>query len=178
MIAKQIVQTTGQIEKMTQFIGQLAAVSLKISACSSLNELSDAMDNASKAMNLVSSKFDNNKLGNMLKNMQKADMKMDMATEMMDDIMEDLNADVDDPEKTDELYNQVLQEAGLSKEELPGVKNESAPEKVQNKPMVLMEGAGPVGGSGGAGGMGGGDAPAGGSGGDDLDALLNSLNQK
>lgn len=169
MIAKQIVQTSGQIEKMTQFIGQLAAISLKISSCASMNELMSAMDGAATAMNLVSSKMDGGKLANMLKNMQKSDMKMEMAQEMMDDIMEDLNEDLGDQEKEDELYQQVLQEAGVSLEAMPGTGPEKVnTEKTQEK-AVVMEGEGGAGGAGNQGGEGGGD---------NLDDLLNSLQSK
>ena len=53
MLAKDIVRATNQIKKLEQFIGQLNAVSMRISSCSTLNELGDAMNNAAKAITLV-----------------------------------------------------------------------------------------------------------------------------
>ena len=46
MMARDIVRMTTQMNKLTEFIGQLSAISLRISSVNSLNELSDAMDQA------------------------------------------------------------------------------------------------------------------------------------
>ena len=58
MLARDIVRSTNQIKKLDQFVGQLTAVSMRISSCSTLNELGDAMTNAANAMTLVSNKLD------------------------------------------------------------------------------------------------------------------------
>ena len=39
MLAKDIVRSTNQIKKLEQFVGQLSSISMRISSCSSLNEL-------------------------------------------------------------------------------------------------------------------------------------------
>ena len=67
MLAKDIVRSTNQIKKLEQFVGQLQAVSMRISSCSTLNELGDAMNNAAKAMTLVSNKLDTQNLKQMAK---------------------------------------------------------------------------------------------------------------
>ena len=56
MMARDIVRLTNQINKMSEFVGQLTAVSMRISSISSLNELSNAMEEAGKAITIVSSK--------------------------------------------------------------------------------------------------------------------------
>ncbi len=56
MLAKDIVRASNQIKKLEQFVGQLSAVSMRISPCQSLNELGEAMNSAAQAMTLVSNK--------------------------------------------------------------------------------------------------------------------------
>ena len=83
MVARDIVRIRTQSEKMTQFIGQLKSLSLRIWCLSSLNELSSAMEEASKAMITVSNKIDTKKLNDMAKIMSKEDAKLDMKSEMV-----------------------------------------------------------------------------------------------
>ena len=83
MVARDIVRIRTQSEKMTQFIGQLKSLSLRIGCLSSLNELSSAMEEASKAMITVSNKIDTKKLKDMAKIMSKEDAKLDMKSEMV-----------------------------------------------------------------------------------------------
>ena len=83
MLAKDIVRIRTQGEKMTQFIGQLKGLSLRIGSLSSLNELSNAMEDASKAMLSVSNKIDSKKLTERAKIMSKEDAKLDMKSEMV-----------------------------------------------------------------------------------------------
>ena len=113
MIAKDIVRMTNQINKMTEFIGQLTAVSMRISSMSSLNEVANAMESAGKAITVVSSKLDSGKLQQMMKTMAKEDAKMDMKQEMMQDVLDSIGEGMDDPEQQEELYKQVLSDVGL-----------------------------------------------------------------
>ena len=168
MLAKDIVRATNQMKKLEQFVGQLTAVSMRISSCSTLNELGDAMNNAAKAMTLVSNKLDTKKLQAMAKVLAKEDMKLEMKSDMMSDVLDSLGESMDDEEEQEELYNQVLAEAGVKIEgEMVGAGKESLQsEKVA--PQKQLAGVGAVGGGGA-----GGDA-----GEDDLDAMLRSLNQK
>jgi hypothetical protein len=97
---------------MNEFCGHLKAVSLKLSSVSTLNEMSDAMANATKAMCLVSNKLDATKLANMHKDMAMADGKLEMKQEMMNSVLEDLG-EVDDINESDKLYQDVLKEVGI-----------------------------------------------------------------
>ena len=171
MLAKDIVRSTNQIKKLEQFVGQLSAVSMRISSCSSLNELGDAMNNAAKAMTLVSNKLDTKKLQQMAKVLAKEDMKLDMKSDMMSDVLDSIGESMDNEEEQEELYNQVLAEAGVKIEgEMVGAGKEALTSNAVNTgPQKQLEGVGAVGGGAGAGG----DA-----GEDDLDAMLKSLNQK
>ena len=168
MLAKDIVRATNQVKKLEQFVGQLSAVSMRISACSSLNELGDAMNNAAKALTLVSNKLDTQKLQQMAKVLAKEDMKLDMKSEMMSDVLDSIGESMDNEEEQEELYNQVLAEAGVKIEgEMVGAGKESlSTNAVNTGPQKQLAGVGAVGGGG---------ADAGGD--DDLDAMLKSLNQ-
>ena len=170
MLARDIVRATNQVKKLEQFVGQLSAVSMRISACSSLNELGDAMNNAAKAMTLVSNKLDTQKLQQMAKVLAKEDMKLDMKSDMMSDVLDSIGEGMDNEEEQEELYNQVLAEAGVKIEgEMVGAGKESLKaDTVNTGPQKQLAGVGAVGG-GGAGGD---------TGEDDLDAMLKSLNQK
>ena len=167
MLAKDIVRASNQIKKLEQFVGQLSAVSMRISSCQSLNELGDAMNSAAHAMTLVSNKLDTKKLQAMAKTLAKEDMKLDMKSEMMSDILDEVGEGMDNEEEQDELYNQVLAEAGVAVEgDMVGVGKDSlGANKVG--PEKKLAGVGAVGGGDG------GDAGL-----DDLDAMLKSLNQK
>ena len=113
MMARDIVRMTNQINKMTEFIGQLTAVSMRVSSISSLNELSNAVEEAGKAITIVSSKLDSGKLANMAKTMAKEDAKLDMKQDMLQDVLDSIGEGMDDPEQQEELYKQVLSEVGL-----------------------------------------------------------------
>ena len=130
MMARDIVRMTTQMNKLTEFIGQLSAISLRISSVNSLNELSDAMEQAGKAMTLVSSKLDTAKLAQIGKTMAKEDAKLDMKQDMMQDILDDLGGEMDDPEEQEKLYKDVLCHVGLEVDNvLPGAKNIEAEKK-------------------------------------------------
>ena len=113
MLARDIVRMHGQIEKMSEFCGQLKAVGLRISSISTLNELSNAMEEAGKAITAVSGKLDATKLADLAKNLSKEDAKLDMKQDMMQDILEGIGEGMDDPAEQERIYKQVLEEVGI-----------------------------------------------------------------
>ena len=134
MMARDIVRSKSQQAKLEQFIGQLSAVSLRIGSCATLNELGDAMANCANAMTLVSSKLDAKKLAHMAKEIAKQDMQLDMKADMMSDILESID-DVNEEEE-EEVYNQVLMEAGVNLADqlnVDGEKNVQVNNNVENK---------------------------------------------
>ena len=178
MLAKDIVRATNQIKKIEQFVGQLTAVSMRISSCSTLNDLGEAMANASKAMTLVSNKLDPKKVQQMAKDMAKADFKLETSQEMMDEILGDI-AETGDEEMEEEIYNQVLQEAGVANAELFNKPETAGLESVNTGPQKQLVDMG-TGNSGSGKGTGSGSGPGDGNAGgmdDDLDAMLKSLGQ-
>ena len=66
------------------------------------------MDQTGKAMTLVSSKLDTQKLNAMAKTMIKEDSKLEMKQEMMQDVLDSIGENMDDPEKQEVLYKQSI----------------------------------------------------------------------
>ena len=112
-MAKDVVRTRNQVSKMNEFCGQLKAVTLRLSTVSTLNEMSDAMDNAAKAMCLVSTKLDPQKLNQLAKQMMMSEGKLEMNQEMMSAVLEDIGENMDDPIQQDKIYEDVLKEVGI-----------------------------------------------------------------
>jgi hypothetical protein len=132
-LAKDIVRMKNQIEKMTQFCGQLKAVEIRVGSLSSLNELSIAMEEAGKAIMTVSSKLDAGKMQQLSKQLCMEDAKLDMKSEMMGEILDGMGESMDSEEQTDDIYNQVLQECGIKvAESLPDTGKKSVA-KVEEK---------------------------------------------
>ena len=156
MLAKDIVRSKNQQAKLEQFIGQLNAVSLRIGSCASLNELGDAMNNCAKAMTLVSSKLDTKKLAQIGKTLAKQDMMLEMKSDMMSEVLDSLDDETE--EEGEELYNQVLMEAGVKMQDEMnvGIGGEKNKEEEKNKAMADNVQSGV----------------------DDLDQMLKDLNQK
>lgn len=102
--------------KMTEFCGQLKALSLRISGISTLNELTNAMEQASSAITKVSSKLDAGKLAELSKNLAKEDAKLDVKQEMLSDVLDGIGESMDDPVEQERLYQQVLKDVGIQVE--------------------------------------------------------------
>jgi hypothetical protein len=117
MLARDVVRAKTQCDKMTEFIGELKAVTLRISSVSTLNELATAMEQAGKAISLVSGNLDTKKLAEISKNLMKEDEKLNMKQDMMQDLLEGLGENMDDPVEEEKIYQQVLKEVGLEVEE-------------------------------------------------------------
>ena len=159
MLAKDIIRVRNQIKQLGQFIGQLNAVSMRISSCYTLNALGDAMNNAAKAMTLVSNKLDTQKLLSIAKILSKEEMKIEMKQEMISEVMDSIGESMDNDEEQEELYNQFLAEAGVKIEgEMVGPNKELIKENEINnesKKEIVRDNNGI---------------------GDDLDIMLKSLN--
>ena len=112
------------------------------------------MSNCAKAMTLVSSKLDAKKIAQMGKMMAKQDMMLEMKSEMMSEVLDSL--DEGNEEEEDELYNQVLMEAGVNMQNEMDVGIGGEKFKEHAKPMTENVQSGV----------------------DDLDQMLNDLNKK
>lgn len=111
---------------MNEFCGQLKAVAMRLMGVSTLNDMYDAMANATNAMCMVSNKLDVTKLSQMSREMAMADEKLEMKQEMLSSVLEDIGNDMDDPMESEKIYQDVLKEVGLDvKDSLPDVNKPS-----------------------------------------------------
>lgn len=134
MLAKDIVRMKNQIEKMTQFCGQLKAVEIRVGSLSSLNELTIAMEEAGKAIMSVSNKLDAGKMQQLSKQLCMEDAKLDMKSEMMSEILDGMGESLDSEEQSEEIFNQVLQEVGIKVgESLPDTGKKKVEQPVKNE---------------------------------------------
>ena len=112
----------------------------------------------------------------MAKILAKEDFKLDMISDMMGEAMDSVGESMGNEEEEEELYNQVLAEAGVKIEgDMVGPQKDPLASQVNTGPQKQLAQVGAEGS--GQGNQGGGGAPAEG-GDDDLDAMLRSLNQK
>jgi hypothetical protein len=125
---------------MNAFCGNLRVVSLKLSSVSTLNEMSDAMENATKAMCLVSSKLDGSKLANLGRQMAMEDGKLEMKQEMISSILDDMGDNMDNPIEEEKIYQDLLKEVGLEvKNSMPEVSNKNVKENVKEVEKDSLE---------------------------------------
>ena len=101
---------------MNEFCGSLKALSLRISGISTLNEMSNAMEEASAAISKVSSNLDAGKLAKLSKEMAKEDSKLEMKQELLSEVLDGIGENMDDPVEQEKLYQQVLQDCGVQLE--------------------------------------------------------------
>jgi hypothetical protein len=90
---------------------------MKIGSISTVNELTSAMEEASKAIGLVSDKLDSEHVKELMKNLIKEDARLDMKQEMIGEAFDEIGENMTDEVEEDRLYKQILMEAGMKVEE-------------------------------------------------------------
>ena len=144
-LAKQVTQINSQLQKLQQFSGKMTAVNYKVGNAASLGHVANAMQAAGNAMQLTNQHLDPNRMKELSKNMQKQNMKLDMNSDMMDNAF-DFDDDIENDEEANDIYNQVMKEAGYNTEKvMPGAnKNNLGPKQMnpQQKVMVGNQGQG------------------------------------
>ena len=113
MLAKDIVRLTHKINKIEQFIGQLTAISMRISFYSSLNVIDEAMNNTIKALTTVNNILNTQKFNNVGKELAKENMKFDLNSEMFEDILDGVGDSTGNEEEEKNLLEEILNEAGI-----------------------------------------------------------------
>jgi len=135
-LAKQVTQINSQLQKLQQFTGKMNAVNFKVGNAAAMTHVANAMESAGNAMQKTNQKLDAQKMKNLGMNLQKQNMKLDMQSDMMDnafDFMDDLEND----EEANDIYNQVMQEAGYNAEKsMPGANKYNLGQKEMNKNYV------------------------------------------
>ena len=135
-LAKQVTQINSQLQKLQQFTGKMNAVNFKVGNAAAMTHVANAMESAGNAMQKTNQKLDAQKMKNLGMNFQKQNMKLDMQSDMMDnafDFMDDLEND----EEANDIYNQVMQEAGYNAEKsMTGANKYNLGQKEMNKNYV------------------------------------------
>ena len=141
-LAKEVTQINSQLSKLQQFTGKMTAINYKVGSAASYEHVSNAMQAAGNAMQMTNQRLDANKIKDLSKNMQKQNMKLEMNSDMMDDAL-DFMDDIENDEEANDIYNQVMAEAGYNtQKEMPNAnkaninKNYNYNNKVNNAPYV------------------------------------------
>ena len=116
-LVKQVGQINSQLDKMRQFTGKMTAINYKVGNAATMNTMANAMSAAGTAMQVTNKNLDTQKIKNIGINMQKQNMKLDMKSDMMEDAL-DFGDDLENDEEANDIYNQVLQEAGYNAEKV------------------------------------------------------------
>ena len=133
-LAKQVTQINSQLAKLQQFTGKMTAINYKVGNAATLNHVSNAMQAAGNAMQMTNQHLDANKIKDLSKNMQKQNMKLDMNSDMMDNALDFMDDDLENDEEANDIYNQVMREAGYNtQKEMPGANRQNIAQKQMNK---------------------------------------------
>ena len=112
-LAKQVTQINSQLEKLQQFSGKMTAVNYKVGNAASMGHVANAMGAAGQAMQVTNQNLDAQRIKDLGINMQKQNMKLDMKSDMMENAL-DFGDDLENDEEANDIYNQVMQEAGYN----------------------------------------------------------------
>ena len=112
-LVKQVGQINGQLDKLKQFTGKMTAMNYKVGNAATMNTMANAMGAAGNALQVTNQNLDTKKIKDLGINMQKQNMKLDMKSDMMEDAL-DFGDDLENDEEANDIYNQVLQEAGYN----------------------------------------------------------------
>ena len=149
-LAKQVTQINSQLAKLQQFSGKMTAINYKVGNAASLEHVSNAMQAAGNAMQMTNQRLDANKIKDLSKNMQKQNMKLEMNSDMMDNALDFMDDDIENDEEANDIYNQVMREAGYNAQKvMPGANRTNINSeknnynKVNNSPYVNAFGSNP-----------------------------------
>ena len=118
--------------------GQMAAMKNKVTVANTQNKVAEAMNAAGNAMKIANSAMDQKKYSEAMKNMMKQDQYLQMKQDMMEEGLEMFTDNMYDKEEADDIYKQVLEEAGVNTANMftSAVKNEYQFEQ----PKKVLEG--------------------------------------
>jgi len=111
-LAQKINMKNNQINNFDKISGQMKGMSAKVQQVNTYNKMGDAMESCSNALNLANQNLNLDKIKNNSKNMMIQNEKLNTKSDMIYDALDNVCCD-DDEEETNEIYNNVLKEAGL-----------------------------------------------------------------
>ncbi|ODV59446.1 uncharacterized protein ASCRUDRAFT_77193 [Ascoidea rubescens DSM 1968] len=113
--AKDLVRTKNYIQKFNNMRTQLQAISLRIQAVRSSDQMANSMKDAARLLNGMNRSMNMPQLTRIVMEFEKQNDIMDQRQEMMDDAIDNAMGDdiEEDEEEVDEIVNQVLDEIGV-----------------------------------------------------------------
>ncbi|CDR42450.1 CYFA0S09e03840g1_1 [Cyberlindnera fabianii] len=112
--AKDLVRTRRYVEKFNTMKTQLQAISLRIQAVRSSDQMALSMRDATKLLGQMNRSMNLPQLQKIAMDFERENDMMDQRQEMMDDAVDDAIGDeVEDDEEADEIVNKVLDEIGV-----------------------------------------------------------------
>lgn len=112
--AKDLIRTKKSIEKFNSMKVQLQAISLRIQAVRSSDQMSTSMRDATRLLGQMNRSMNLPQLQKIAMDFEKENDIMDQRQEMMDDAIDDAMGDeLDEDEEADEIVNKVLDEIGV-----------------------------------------------------------------
>ena len=118
--------------------GQMVGMKNKIALANSSNRIAGAMGAAGNAIKIANSAMDHKKYNEVMKNMMKQDQYLQMKQEMMEDGLEMFTDNMYNKEEADDIYKQVLEEAGVNTANM--FASASKKEHQFEQPNKLLEG--------------------------------------
>ncbi|KAG7561857.1 hypothetical protein FFLO_02674 [Filobasidium floriforme] len=122
--AKDLVRTRRYIQKFTQMKVQLQAVSLRMQALRSNEQMAVAMKGATRAMGQMNRSLNLPQIQRIMNEFEKESQTMDMKEEMMgdavDDVMDDEAEGEGEEEEGDKILKEVLDEIGINTSQMLG----------------------------------------------------------
>ena len=135
-LAQNINRQNNQIKNFDKISGQMKGMSSKVQQVNTYNKMGDAMESCSNALNFANKNINMDKIKMNSKNMMLQNEKLNMKGEMINDALDNIFND-EDEEETNEIYNNVLKEAGLDiNAQLPNA-NQQNVNKYQQKNVDL-----------------------------------------
>ena len=135
-LAQNINRQNNQIKNFDKISGQMKGMSSKVQQVNTYNKMGDAMESCSNALNFANQNINMDKIKMNSKNMMLQNEKLNMKGEMINDALDNIFND-EDEEETNEIYNNVLKEAGLDiNAQLPNA-NQQNVNKYQQKNVDL-----------------------------------------
>nr|ADW82827.1 vacuolar protein sorting protein 2 [Breviata anathema] len=111
---KDLVRTRAYIQRFHKMKTQLQAVSLKMQSMRSTAAMGDAMRGVTMAMGQMNRKMNLPQMQRIMMNFEKQSEMMDMKDEMMGDTLDEAMEGEDEAEESEAIYQQVMDELGVS----------------------------------------------------------------
>eukprot|EP01103_Thecamoeba_quadrilineata_P007975 TRINITY_DN17782_c0_g1_i1.p1 TRINITY_DN17782_c0_g1~~TRINITY_DN17782_c0_g1_i1.p1 ORF type:complete len:217 (+),score=52.80 TRINITY_DN17782_c0_g1_i1:47-697(+) len=140
IMAKDLVRTRNQVNKMYKLKTEIQAVSLRIQTLNSTATMADAMKNVTRAMVRMNRTMNLPAIQQVMMEFEKQSEIMDMKEEIMNDSIDGINEEDGEEEESEEIINQVLEEISMNMKTQLGSTpmNKVAVAETQQEPVPVL----------------------------------------